>query len=218
VPADGDGADREDGSDRSGRDDAAARDEGSQHERVIRSSAEPRGDRRRESTGDRARKERGRGAKRDLLTEARGTPRRHGRIRQEGGTRRARDDAAEANEHRRQEERYEGVEDEYPEDAEAGDRAAQEDGGTARAPPREDSGGDSAGDDADRLRPSEQAYREFIEAKGPVEKVQIEGGDAQPEAAQSRRDQIEDGVAPSERCRYFVPAQPGAAGRSGTTK
>jgi hypothetical protein len=95
LMCDGYGANREDRDDRSSRDDPAAGHEGSQHERVIGTGAEERRDRHRERAGDRARKERRRGAERDLLTEARGAPCGLGRVGEERGPRRARDDPAE---------------------------------------------------------------------------------------------------------------------------
>ena len=122
---------------------------------------------------------------------------------EERGPRRARDDAAEADEHRRQKDRDEGVENEDPGDADAGERAADEDRCAPRAASREDRRRDRAGDDAERFRAREKTDCEGIEAECPVEKVQVELGDPQAEAPETRRDQVEDGVAPSESRGYW---------------
>ena len=127
----GHGTDREDRDDRCGRDETPAPDEGAEHECVVWPSAEQRGHRRRKRTRDHARKERGRRTERDLLTEARGAPRRISRVREERGARRARDDAAEADKHRREEDRWERVENQDPEDADPCERAAEENRGAA---------------------------------------------------------------------------------------
>ena len=192
------GADREDRHDRSRRDNAAASDESAEHERVFRASAEQRGDRRRERTGDHAREERGGRAERDLLTEARGAPCGVGRVGEKRGARRARNDAAEADEHRRQKDRHERVEDEDSGDAEPGQRPANQDRGSARATSREDRRGDRAANDAERLRAGQKTNGERVEAERPVEKVQVELRDTQAEAPETRRNQVEDGIAPSE--------------------
>ena len=184
------GADREDWHDRSSRENAAASDESAEHERVFRASAEQRGHRRRERTGDHAREERGDRAERDLLTEARGAPCGVGRVGEKRGARRARNDAAEADEHRRQKDRHERVEDEDPGDAESGQCPAKEDRGSARATPREDRRGDRAANDAERLRAGQKTNGERVEAERPVEKVQVELRDPQAEAAEARRDQV----------------------------
>jgi len=52
------------------------------------------------------------------------------------------------------------------------------------------------------LRSGEETDREVVEAERPVEKVQIEGGDAKTESSEAGRRQIQAGVAPPERRRY----------------
>src|SRR5438067_2160320 len=155
------------------------------------------GTRRREGARDRARKERGRGTESDLLTEPGGAPRRVGRVREEGGSRGARDDPTESNEHGREEDGRERVKDENPGDPDPGESAAEEDRGTPRTASREDRRWDRAGDDAEGLSTGEKTDREGIEAERSIEKVQVELGDAQAEAAEARRDQVEDGIASS---------------------
>ena len=51
--------------------------------------------------------------------------------------------------------------------------------------------------DAEGLSTGEKTDREGIEAERSIEKVQVELGDAQAEAAEARRDQVEDGIASS---------------------
>src|SRR5207245_8381019 len=69
--------------------------------------------------------------------------------------------------------------------------------------------GDRAGDDAEGLSTGEKTDREGIEAERSIEKVQVELRDAQAEAAEARRDQVEDGIASSEgQCRPYCGGWP----------